>query len=166
MTLRVDKGFQQNHAMPESFFPIPRQTPLTERQNARPQVEQVPVGKNEKAAVIDHQLQAAEVLTQAPTDPAIARGALQRRSRKAQQREPLLSPGRHVPKRFSNLGQIAQVVVLAHQFPVARLFAGTNQPDHRLAQLRPRSRINLLRMHSISEDTGAGPESPEQTITG
>jgi len=27
-TLRVDKGFQQHHAMTEGFFPIPRQTPL------------------------------------------------------------------------------------------------------------------------------------------
>src|SRR2546430_2162980 len=35
MTLRVDKGFQQHHAVPERFFPIPRQTPLTERENAR-----------------------------------------------------------------------------------------------------------------------------------
>src|SRR2546430_3411287 len=39
MALRIDKGFQQHHAVPESFFPIPGQTPLTERENARPQVE-------------------------------------------------------------------------------------------------------------------------------
>src|SRR2546430_17457867 len=46
MALRIDKGFQQHHAVPESFFPIPGQTPLTERENARPQVEEVPVRKN------------------------------------------------------------------------------------------------------------------------
>src|SRR6266513_3571194 len=45
MTLRVDKGFQQHHAVPERCFPIPRQTPLTERENARPPIEQVPVGE-------------------------------------------------------------------------------------------------------------------------
>src|SRR2546429_59217 len=48
MTLRVDKGFQQHHAVPACFFPIPRQTPLTERENARPQIEQVPVRRSEE----------------------------------------------------------------------------------------------------------------------
>src|SRR5437879_12066207 len=62
MTLRVDKCFQQHHAVPERCFPIPRQTPLTERENARPQIEQVPVGKNQKAAIVDHQLQAGILL--------------------------------------------------------------------------------------------------------
>src|SRR5437667_80145 len=97
MAPRIDKGFQQHHAVPESFFPIPGQTPLTERENARPQVEEVPVRKNQEAAVVDYQLQAAVVLAQGPTNPAIAHGALQSRARKTQQGEPLLSPGRHVP---------------------------------------------------------------------
>src|SRR2546430_8120135 len=85
MALRIDKGFQQHHAVPESFFPIPGQTPLTERENARPQVEEVPVRKNQEAAVVDYQLQAAVVLAQGPTNPAIAHGALQSRARKTQQ---------------------------------------------------------------------------------
>src|SRR5437870_13404202 len=89
MTLRVDKGFQQHHAVPERVFPIPRQTPLTERENAGPQIEQVPVGKNQKAAIVDHQLQAGILLAEAPTDPAIACRALQCRGRKAQQRDPI-----------------------------------------------------------------------------
>src|SRR5207248_6771038 len=90
MALRIDKGFQQHHAVPESFFPIPGQTPLTERENARPQVEEVPVRKNQEAAVVDYQLQAAVVLAQGPTNPAIAHGALQSRARKTQQGQPLL----------------------------------------------------------------------------
>src|SRR5205814_7656126 len=81
MALRIDKGFQQHHAVPESFFPIPGQTPLTERENARPQVEEVPVRKNQEAAVVDYQLQAVVVLAQGPTNPAIAHGALQSRAR-------------------------------------------------------------------------------------
>src|SRR5438034_10975006 len=87
MALRIDKGFQQHHAVPESFFPIPGQTPLTERENARPQVEEVPVRKNQEAAVVDYQLQAAVVLAQGPTNPAIAHGALQSRPRKTQDRK-------------------------------------------------------------------------------
>src|SRR2546429_7791868 len=77
--LRIDKGFQQHHAVPESFFPIPGQTPLTERENARPQVEEVPVRYNQEPAALDSQLQAAAALAQGPTNPAIAHGALQSR---------------------------------------------------------------------------------------
>ena len=154
MTLRVDKGFQQHHAVPERFFPIPRQTPLTERENARPQIEQVPVGKNEKAAIVDHQLQAGILMAEAPTDPAIACGALQCRGRKAQQCDPLLPPARHVPKRFSNLGQMAQVVMLSHELLVAGLFAEMNEPHHHLAQFRTRSRVIALGTHSRARIQG------------
>src|SRR5207244_2257102 len=123
------------------FFPIPRQTPLTERENAGPQIEQVPVGKNQKAAIVDHQLQARILLAEAPTDPAIACRALQCRGRKAQQRDPLLPLARHVPKRFSSLWQMARLVMLSHELLVARLFAGMNEPHHHLAQFRTRSRV-------------------------
>src|SRR2546429_4740 len=92
-----EEAFGHGVVLLESFFPIPGQTPLTERENARPQVEEVPVRKNQEAAVVDYQLQAAVVLAQGPTNPAIAHGALQSRARKTQQGEPLLSPGRHVP---------------------------------------------------------------------
>src|SRR5256886_14878302 len=70
------------------------------------------------------------------------------RGRKAQQRDPLLPPARHVPKRFSNLGQMAQVVMLSHELLVARLFAGMNEPHHHLAQFRTRSRVTALGTHS------------------
>src|SRR5487761_1124988 len=33
MTLRVHKGFQQHHTVPKGFFPIPGQTPFTQREN-------------------------------------------------------------------------------------------------------------------------------------
>src|SRR5271166_1577345 len=135
---------------------IPPQTPLTERENARTPIEQVPVGKNQKAAIVDHQLQAGIVLAQAPTDPAIARGALQCRGRKAQQRDPLLPPACHIPQRLADLRQIAQVVMLAHELLVAGLLAGTNQPDHHLAKLRRRSSVNALRMHSGARIPGRG----------
>src|SRR2546429_4037645 len=74
------------------LLPNPSANALTERENARPQIEQVPVRKNQKAAIVDHQLQARILLAEAPTDPAIACRALQCRGRKAQQRDPLLPP--------------------------------------------------------------------------
>src|SRR6184192_2820660 len=52
MTLRVDKGFQQHHAVPERCFPIPRQTPLTERENARPPIERCQSGRIRKRLLL------------------------------------------------------------------------------------------------------------------
>jgi len=44
--LGVDKGFQQQHAMTEDRFPVARQTPLAQRQNARSQVGDMPAGQD------------------------------------------------------------------------------------------------------------------------
>src|SRR5256884_49303 len=79
------------------LLPNPRANAFDRARERETQVEEVPVRKNQEAAVVDYQLQAAVVLAQGPTNPAIAHGALQSRARKTQQGEPLLSPGRHVP---------------------------------------------------------------------
>src|SRR5207249_2807425 len=50
--------------------------------------------------------------------------------------------------RFSDLRQIAQVVVRAHELLVAPLFVGANQPHDHLAQFGTPSPIDFLRMHS------------------
>src|SRR5207302_10429289 len=49
--------------------------------------------------------------------------------------------------RFSDLRQIAQVVVRAHELLVAPLFVGANQPHDHLAQFGTPSRFDFLRMH-------------------
>src|ERR1700679_2322117 len=98
----------------------------------------VPVGQNEKTAVVDDQLQAAITMAQIPADPAIARSTLQRRGRKAQQGNPLLLPTGHIPDCLADLRQCAQVMVLPHQFLVARLFARTNRLHNDLVKIQPR----------------------------
>jgi len=163
--LRVDKGFQQQHAMTESGFPIAPQTPLAERQHPRPQVENMPLGQDEKTAVVDHQLQAAIALAKIPTDPAIARGALEGTGRKAQQGHPFLPPGGDIPQRFADLRQGPQVVVLLHQLLITGLFEGTNRPDHDLAKVQaaPPSAVQLrLSACSIGEDTASRLGCPEE----
>src|SRR5271166_2022915 len=149
-TLRVNKGFQEQHAMTEGGLPIAPQTPLAERQNPRPQVENMPVGQDEKAAVVDRQLQAAIALANVPTDPAIACGALQGGGRKAQQGHPSLAPGSGIPQGFADLRQCTQVVILLHQLLVTGLFQGTNRPDNNLAKVQTappqRSTIPTLRL--------------------
>src|SRR5277367_4696195 len=137
-TLRVHKGPQQQHAMTEGGLPIARQTPWAERQNPRPQIENMPVGQDEKAAVVDHQLQAAVALAKVPADPAIARRTLEGRGRKAQQRHPFLPPGGDIPQRFADLRQGPQVMMLFHQLLVTWLVAGTKGPDNGLTQVQGR----------------------------
>src|SRR5271157_4893949 len=98
----------------------------------------MPVGQDEKAAVVDDQLQAAIALAKVPTDPMIAHRALEGRGGKAQQRYPFLPPGGNVPERLADLRQSPQVVVLPHQFLVASLVAGANRPDNDLTQVQRR----------------------------
>ena len=135
-TLRVHKGLQQHHPVTEGGFPIAPQTPLAERQNPRPQIENMPGGQNEKTAVVDDQLQAAIAMAKVPTDPTITHRALERRGGKAQQGYPFLPPGGNIPERLADLRQCPQVMMLLHQLPVTRLIAGTNGPDYDLTHVQ------------------------------
>ncbi len=151
--------------MTERGFPIAHQTPWAERQNPGPQVENMPVGQDEKAAVVDHQLQAAIAMAKVPTDPAIARGALERTGRKAQQGHPFLPPGGDIPQGFADLRQCPQVVILLHQLLVTGLFQATNRPDNDLAKVQaaPPSAVQLrLSACSIGEDTASRLGCPEE----
>src|ERR1700728_1922237 len=96
----------------------------------------MPVGQDEKAAVVDDQLQAAIALAKVPTDPIVTHGALEGRGGKAQQRYPFFPPGGNVPERLADLRQSSQVVVLSHEFLVALLVAGANGPDNDLTQVQ------------------------------
>src|ERR1700728_4429800 len=96
----------------------------------------MPVGQDEKASVVDDQLQAAIALAKVPTDPIVTHGALEGRGGKAQQRYPFFPPGGNVPERLADLRQSSQVVVLSHEFLVALLVAGANGPDNDLTQVQ------------------------------
>src|SRR6266568_8635840 len=99
----------------------------------------MPIRQDEKAAVIDDQLQAAIAMAKVPTDPAIARRALEGGGGEAQQGYPFRTPGRDIPQRFANLRQSTQVVVQSHQFLVTGLVTGTNGPDNDLTQVQRRT---------------------------
>jgi hypothetical protein len=83
--------------MTEGRFPVARQTPLAERQNARSQIENMPAGQDEKSAVIDDQFQAAIAMPEMPTDPAISRRTLEGGGGKAQEGNPFPTPGGDIP---------------------------------------------------------------------
>ena len=148
-TLRVHKGFQQHHRRDRTLASQSLARRLWQSDRTRdPKLHTMPVGQNEKAAVVDDQLQAAIALAKVPTDPTIAHRALEGRGGKAQQRYPFLPPGGDVPERLADLRQSPQVVMLPHQFLVTGLIAGTNGPDHDLTQVRTRSRVTVLGTHS------------------
>jgi hypothetical protein len=142
--------------MTEAFFPVAAQTPLAQRQDAGPQVGNMPLGQDEIAAVVDDQLQAAILMAEVPTDPAITRGALERGGGKAEESHPCLTPGGDVPERFADLRQRTQVVVLSHQILVTPLLEWTNRPDNDFMQVQwslPSQNTLRLPLYFIGEDT-------------
>ena len=96
----------------------------------------MPVGQDEKAAVIDDQLEAVILMAEVPPDPAISCSALQSRGGKAQKGYPLIAPEGNVPEGFADLRQRTQVMMLLHQFLITLLFEPTNGPDKNLSQIQ------------------------------
>jgi hypothetical protein len=111
----------------------------------------VPIGQDQEAAVVGDQFEPAVLVPEVPSNPLVARGALERRGREAQQRDPFLLVGGDVPDRVADLRQIAQVVVLRHQLTVTRLFtlarrahANSVQIDLHLPFIRGQTRFVQL----------------------
>ena len=96
----------------------------------------MPVGQDEKAAVIDDQLEAVILMAEVPPDPTIPCSALQSRGGKAQKGYPLIAPEGNVPEGFADLRQGPQVMMLLHQFLITLLFEWTNGPDKNLSQIQ------------------------------
>ena len=96
----------------------------------------MPVGQNEKATVIDDQLEAVILMAEVPADPTISCSALQSRGGKAQKGYPLIAPEANVPEGFADLRQGAQVMMLLHQSLVTLFFERKNEPDKNLSKLQ------------------------------
>jgi len=96
----------------------------------------MPVGQNEKAAVIDDQLEAVILMAQVPPDPTIPCSTLQSRGGKAQKGYPVIAPEGDVPESFADLRQGAQAVMLLHQFLITLLFEWMNGLDKNLSQIQ------------------------------
>src|SRR3990172_62653 len=96
----------------------------------------MPVGQDEKAAVIDDQLEAVILMAKVPSDPTIPCSALQSRGGKAQKGHPLIAPEGNVPERLADLGQRPQIMMLLHQFLITLFFAWTNRTDKNLSQIQ------------------------------
>jgi len=70
------KGFQQDGPISVSVFPIIRQTPSQTRQDPGSKISGGDPGKDEKAGVIDYQMEIGLALVVSPTDKPVPRGHL------------------------------------------------------------------------------------------
>jgi len=135
-TLSVHKGLQQYQGMPEGLLPISGESLFAQRQHPRTQIGNMPVRKDQKTAVIDHQFEAIVLMAQVPTDPAISCCAFPGCRRETQKSYPLITPQSNIPKRFADLGRAAQVVMLLHQFLKPALLQTTSGPHNDFPQIQ------------------------------
>jgi hypothetical protein len=126
--LRVYEGFQKQQPMAKALLPIGTKPLVAQRKNLGAEIGTMPVGQNEKPAVVGDQFEPVIIVlvVKIPADPPIAHRAFPCRGRKAQQRHPLILVAGHVPKRLTDLGQIAQVVMRRHQLAMKPLLVVLN----------------------------------------
>jgi len=80
----IDEGFKQKHVLVEMGQPVGVDTTFAQGEYFGAQVRAMPVGQDQEAAVVGDQLETAVLVPIIPTNPAVARGAFQRRPREGQ----------------------------------------------------------------------------------
>jgi hypothetical protein len=108
ITGRIDKGFQQEQELIETREPVRADAALTQRQHFRCKVRQMAIRQDQKAAIVGDEFEAPVLVPEVPSNPLVARSALQRRCREAQQRNPFMFAGGDIPERMAYLRQVAK----------------------------------------------------------
>jgi len=96
----------------------------------------MPVGKNQKTAVVGQEFEPIELMAKMPTDPAIASGTFEGSGRKADQANPLTADTCRISQGFADFWQGAQVMMLLHQVLEALVFLPANQPHNDLLEIQ------------------------------
>ena len=94
------------------------------------------VRQDEEAGAVAHEVQAAEPHAAIPSDPAVARAALRRRSREDRQRQPAMVTVDGVADGLAHGRQRAEAAAFLQQAPEAVLLACRNRADGRLRKNR------------------------------
>ena len=110
----VDERFQQQQSMAEPGGPVADQAARAQRQHPRAEVTGR-AGQEQEAGVVGEQMQPVELHGEAPANPPVARGALQRRRREHHQRQPLAAMMGDVAQCLADSRQRTEVVVRLHQ---------------------------------------------------
>ncbi len=127
------------------------------------------LAQHQEPGVVRNQVQAPEHLLAAPSNPAIARGTLERCRLPAGQRYPAATPLRHIAQPAPGKPLEPQVVMLIHQHVPFDPFVRSHQPHHHLGQRktcrrcrRQRLLAQLLKLHDHSLTTRSQDYQPLQ----
>jgi hypothetical protein len=91
-TAGVNKGLEEQERMTEPLFPITNDSLLTQRKHTGTQIRDVPVGKDEKPAVVYYPLQPIILVAIVPPNPAVPGGTLPCGCGKRKKGEPFIAP--------------------------------------------------------------------------
>jgi hypothetical protein len=139
--------------MAKALLPIAGQPAVAQRQDLGAQIPMMPVGQNQKTAIVGDQLEPVIIIlmVKIPADPPIAHRAFPRGRRKTQQRHPLLVIGGHIPQGMTDLGQIPQVMMRRHQLAMKRFFAALNGTDSHFVEVQTDC-STLVSVKSVIQD--------------
>ena len=113
----------------------------------------MPVGQDQKAAVVGDQREPPILRAKIPANPAIPHAAFQRRARETELRHPLVTLRGDVPERLTNLRECAQIVVARHLGLIARVFVSL---DRAYVKLGERVVGPIRRFHSARYSRNRG----------
>ena len=134
VTRRVAERLQEQQRMMMARLPVGADAPGAERQEPRAEVR--PTSGKKLADVAGDQVQPPVLFAPAPSDPCVARAALERRGREGGQRGPRAAAviGR-MPDGLADLRRCAETVVLVHERAEARLLVRRHRRHGQLREI-------------------------------
>jgi len=94
------------------------------------------IRKDQKTAVIGHQMKPIILMAKVPAYPAIPCCTLQGRCGKTYKGDPLIVPADHIPQGLSDLGQSPQVMMLLHKHLIVCLLGRANRAHNDFFQVQ------------------------------
>ena len=149
----VDERFDEQQRVGEACRPVADQATRAQRQHPRAEVTGR-AGQEQESGVVGEKMQPVELDAEAPADPPVARGTLQRRRREHHQRQPLAAMMGDVAQRLADPRQRTEVVVRLHQGPKPVLVLRRHQVDDHLRQSHQRCDASLFALVQVYQSAG------------
>ena len=149
----VDERFDEQQRVGEACRPVADQATRAQRQHPRAEVTGR-AGQEQESGVVGEKMQPVELDAEAPADPPVARGTLQRWRREHHQRQPLAAMMGDVAQRLADPRQRTEVVVRLHQGPKPVLVLRRHQVDDHLRQSHQRCNASLFALVQVYQSAG------------
>ena len=149
MTIR----YREHAQVGEARRPVADQATRAQRQHPRAEVTGR-AGQEQESGVVGEKMQPVELHAEAPADPPVARGTLQRRRREHHQRQPLAAMMGDVAQRLADPRQRTEVVVRLHPGPKPVLVLRRHQVDDHLRQSHQRCDASLFALVQVYQSAG------------